>query len=70
MSIYADMQRAGVPIEHHESDLYVPVTTETRAIVHAYAFRTNVHVFCSSDGTLWYDIPFAFNPYWENKNRS
>lgn len=56
---------AGVEIDHHESDLYVKVTPESRKIVDAYEFRCNVTTFRSRiDGTTWYDIPFAFDPFW------
>lgn len=66
MSIYEDMKNLGVEIDHHESDLYVPVTDETRAIVAEYEFKTNVTTFVSQiDKKLWYDIPFAYLPYWE-----
>jgi len=66
MSIYADMKATGVEMDHHESDLYVPVTDATRAIVAEYEFRTNVTTFYSQiDKKPWYDIPFAYLPYWE-----
>lgn len=66
MSIYEDMKALGVEIDHHESDLYVPVTAETRAVVNAYEFKTNVTQFRSEiePHGQWFDIPFAYEPHW------
>lgn len=66
MSIYKQMIEAGVEISNHSSDLYVPVNDVTRAIVADYEFANNVTTFRSNvDGKQWYDIPFAFEPYWD-----
>ena len=55
----------GVEIDHHESDLYVPVNDVTQRIIEAYEFKSNVQRFVSQiDRTLWYDIPFAYDPFW------
>ena len=69
MSIYQDMQATGVEIANHESDLYVPVTEETTAIVDAYEFKGNVTRFTSQiDQKPWYDIPFMYSPWWEKRS--
>jgi len=66
--IYNQIVSAGIEHSHHESDLYVPVNEQTHAIVKAYRFASNVTTFVSNiDGKLWYDIPFAYLPYWEAK---
>ena len=67
MSIYQEMKDLGVEIDHHESDLYVPVTDETRKIVNDYEFKGNVTTFVSlvEPNVVWYDIPFAYEPWWE-----
>ena len=63
--IYDKMVAAGVQIANHESDLYVPVNDTTRAIIKEYRFRSNVTVFISNiEKTPWYDIPFAYMPFW------
>ena len=65
-SIYKQLQAANVPLSSHESDLYAMVTPESAAIVKAYKFKGNVTTFQNNvDGKRWYDIPFAFEPYWE-----
>ncbi len=68
MNIYEQMLALGVMIDHHESDLYVPVTPETTKLVNKYEFKDNVKLFtCNIDIKPWYDIPFAYMPYWEKK---
>lgn len=63
MSIYEQMKATGVEIDHHETDLYVPVTETTKAIVKDYEHKSIVTCFPSQiDGSLWYDIPFAYTP--------
>ena len=67
MSIYDDLEATGVEIDNHESDLYVPVTDETSRIVRASGlffetFRSRI------DGKQWYDIPFAYRPWWERRS--
>lgn len=65
MSIYTDMQEAGLEIDHNESDLYVRSTLDAWAILRRYPearptrFRTR--------GQQWIDIPFHYDPYWEAK---
>jgi hypothetical protein len=66
-TIYDEMIAAGVPCENHYSDLYVPVTDATRGILAKYP-EANVTVFSSSiDGKLWYDIAFAYAPFWQSR---
>jgi hypothetical protein len=67
-SLYEQMKAAGVEIDHHESDLYVPVNPTTRLIISDYKYKSNVETFRSQiDGTYWYDIPFAYDPAWAGK---
>jgi len=67
-SIYSQLKTAGVPLAAHESDLYAMVTPESRKIIQAYEFKGNVTTFrAEDDGKLWYDIPFAYEPFWNRK---
>ena len=67
-TIYDQMKALGVEIGNHASDLYVPVTPETTALVNKYEFKQNVTRFiCNIDKKPWYDIPFAFMPFWEQR---
>lgn len=68
MDLYDQMTAAGSIMDSHYSDLYVPVNDITRAIVRDYKYKKNVTTFkCQIDGKVWYDIPFAYKPYWEGK---
>ena len=66
MTIYEQLKAAGVPMDSHQSDLYAKKTTESQAIIAACEFRGIVKTFISQiDKTVWYDIPFAYDPFWE-----
>ncbi len=71
MSLYTDLKAAGVPLDSHESDLYAKATPEAKNIIegwHDYAHSAKM--FKSQiDGEWWFDIPFAFEPFWEAKQR-
>ena len=70
-SIYKQMKKAKVPINNHASDLYVPVNGTTQTIVSLYKYRQNVQVFKSQiDKKMWFDIPFAFDPWWDNAEKT
>lgn len=66
--IYYELKEAGVPLDSHESDLYAKVTDISKGIIDKYQFKSNVKMFRNQiDGTLWYDIPFQYAPFWESK---
>lgn len=51
-------------IANHNSDLYVKVTPQSAAIVKRHA-PVGVTVFRNNlDDAFWYDVPFAYDPYW------
>lgn len=65
-TIYQQMVEAGAEIDSHKSDLYVKSTPKTREIIRGYEYLNSVTTFTSQiDGQLWMDIPFAFDPFWE-----
>lgn len=65
-TMYQHCVALGVPIENHESDLYVPVTEDTRRLVNSYPFHDQVTTFIHQvHRTLWYDIPFSYEPWWK-----
>jgi len=67
-SIYETLKAANVELDHHESDLYVKRTTASDNIIAGYKYKSNVTTFKSQiDGLIWFDIPFAYSPYWEAK---
>jgi hypothetical protein len=67
--IYTMMVNAGVPVDHHESDLYAKKTQESERIIEWYEHSPAVSIFLSSaDNSPWYDIPFAYMPWWEARS--
>jgi hypothetical protein len=69
MSLYEEMEKNGVEIDSHSSDLYVPVNDTTTEILSKYPLECrNSSVFTSEiDGKRWYDIPFGYSPYWKKR---
>lgn len=69
-SLYAALKAAGLEMGNHESDLYVPVTPESTAILAKYpTSKANATVFKSNiDGKPNYDVPFAYEPFWQKKS--
>lgn len=70
-TLYEDCVKAGVQIEHHYSDMYIPVNETTQKLVAEHVknggakpefFKSNI-----APHGLWYDIPFAYLPYWQEK---
>lgn len=56
----------GMEHSNHYSDLYIPINAETIPLIREYEFRCNVTRFTNNiDRKPWYDIPFAYMPYWE-----
>ena len=60
-------------IGNHYRDLYVRVTRKTKEIIQGYIQRNSLkgmpEVFRSNiagEG-YWYDIPFAYIPFWEER---
>ena len=75
-SIYQRMKKAKIETDSHCSDLYVPCNTVTAGILRGF-FKdnpdhpNNITRFNSAiDGSRWYDIPFAYDPYWERRKKT
>lgn len=65
MDIYEQLKNAGVKLDHHESDLYAKVTPESIEIINKWNYKSIVRIFTSNiDDSMWYDIPFAYTPFW------
>jgi hypothetical protein len=59
----------GIEISSHESDLYFPVNDVTREILNDYPTNNrNATTFTNNiDGKQWFDVPFAYLPFWHKK---
>lgn len=54
-------------IGHWCSDLHLKMTPVSHRLVMEYEFPKQVRWFCSQiDGSSWYEIPFAYDPFWVN----
>lgn len=70
-TLYQKLVAAGIPVESHYSDLYVPSTEQSRAIIRAHVPKPYATGFKSNiDGKPWIDIPFAFDPFWERVSKA
>ena len=68
MALYDELVAAGCRIDNHESDLYVEATPEAERILRASDRWSTVKSFISQvDGKRWFDVPFAYVPFWEAK---
>jgi len=57
-------------IDHHTSDLYLKKTAESEKLIAEYEFKKQVETFTDNiTHTTWYDIPFAFTPFWDEVNK-
>lgn len=65
--VYYQLKAAGIPLDSHESDLYAKVTDESRKIVKASGLVCTMFI-SQIDGLPWFDIPFAYAPFWERRS--
>ena len=81
-SLYDECVKRGIPMSNHESDLYIPVTAETQELIKHFS-TSHCHKKPATDmrhgerqyntfvnqveGGLWFDVAFAFLPWWEQR---
>lgn len=72
MTIYQELIKAGLKCSSHYSDLYVRVTEQSRNILKNHPIdNKNATIFRSNlDGKFYYDIPFAYDPFWEKQQQN
>lgn len=71
-NVYEALVEAKITIDSHESDLYFPVTEQTTAILDKFPEdKKRVKMFVSqiAPHVFWYDLPFAYLPYWDAKRK-
>lgn len=57
-------------IDHHASDLYLKRTPAAEKLVGRLDNTALLSTFRSQiDGCIWYELPFCFNPFWENPSK-
>ena len=57
-----------MPIDHHESDLYVMDSLESREIIAKHGNRSS-RFYSHLDRKYWLDVPFAYQPFWDDVER-
>ena len=65
-TLYAACVARNIPVQNHESDLYIPVTEETTKLVKEFGLTPTTFVN-QVEGGQWYDVPFAYMPWWEKR---
>ena len=74
-TLYAQLFEAGCELDNHYSDLYVKSCPESARIL-AENPDLKVSKFVSKckclscERTEWYEIPFMYEPFWEEKRAS
>lgn len=69
IDINDSVEKRNIPLDSHESDLYILKTPVTEVMVTKYRFANSVTEFVSEiDNQVWYDVPFACNKFWDAKN--
>ena len=66
--LYDEIVKVAKPeeMDHWYSDLYVKAIPAVTAILERYEYAHQVWSFRDQiERKLWYDIPFAYKPYWE-----
>lgn len=72
-TLYDEAVKRGIKIDHHESDLYLPATEEVRTLLIHYGHdrrgrMATAKLFKSNFGDgMWYDVPFAYAPFWRER---
>ena len=62
-TLYEALIEADIEVRNHYSDLLCPVNAISKDLIqrhqkYATMFRNN------DTGTMWYDVPMAYDPYW------
>jgi hypothetical protein len=61
-SLYQDLKSSGIETDSHESDLYAVASEKSLQIIQEHGFVCSCF---QSEGKNWYEIPFAYDPFWE-----
>jgi hypothetical protein len=72
MTLYEELAAANIATANHESDLYFPRSPASIAILAKYPLKqSNATTFINQapphKGETWFNVPFAFDPFWANK---
>jgi hypothetical protein len=69
-TIFEEIKESGVEISNWQSDLYFPKNPITDKIVNSHRGEYYIGMFRNNnDNELWYEIPMAYDPYWEARRK-
>ncbi len=68
-TLYQELNSAGIETGNWQSDLYFPVTKESKEILSKFPNNKAIaKIFKSNiDGKYMYEVHFAFDPFWESR---
>lgn len=70
-SLYERLTEAGCILGSYQSDLHVLATSRSKEVIRAFEAEggiSNQRTFTSAvDGAEWIDLPFAYDPWWEER---
>jgi len=67
MTLYQELKTFNCETDSHVSDLYIKVYRLSTLIINKHK-PLNVTCFNSAiDNSLWYDVPFMYDPFWNKK---
>jgi len=67
-TLYQEIKEAGIKHDNHASDLYILASVEVKRILKRRDWKPWPSTFVSEiDKKIYYDVPFAFDPYWISK---
>lgn len=65
--LYTALCLAGVPLTHHESDLYAEATEAAKRIIPRYPEQSWTTFRDATTNRLSFDLPFAYLPWWATR---
>lgn len=68
MNLYEAIKATGAKMDNHYSDLYAEATPEVMRLVKESGYKFSTFI-SNIEGTLWVDVPFQFQPYWDEKQK-
>lgn len=63
-TLFEAIKAAGIEYDYYQSDLFFRCTHESREILKQYPAQAISAGIFYSRGSAWYDVPFAYDPFW------
>ena len=62
LPILTQLKNTGLPLSNWCSDIYVPITSETKGIIKSYEYKQNIITFTDQiTGKAMFEIPFIYD---------